>query len=81
MTVTEEEMGCRFDAFLAQRLSEFSRVRLREMIDKGAATVNDQSRKASYRMRAGDRISLVVPAERPAGPIAEDIPLDILYED
>ena len=81
MTVTEEEMGCRFDAFLAQRLSEFSRVRLREMIDKGAATVNDQSRKASYRMRVGDRISLVLPAERSAGPIAEDIPLDILFED
>ena len=81
LIVNESEAGMRFDAFLAQRLTQHSRVRLRQTIDVADALVNDAPRKAAYRMHAGDHVGVRISPVQHEGPQPEDIPLDILHED
>ncbi len=73
--------GMRLDQYLCQLFGEFSRSSVRRVIDAGGVTVNGKPAKASYKVRHGDEI-LVTPPEptRPA-PAAEDIPLEVLFED
>lgn len=62
-------------------MPEHSRARIQEWIDTGRVRVSGVLRKASYKLRAGEEID-VEPAEpRPLNAFAEDIPLEILYED
>ncbi len=80
-TVGLDEAGARLDLQLHARLPEYSRSRLQHWIGIGRVLVNGAAAKASYTPRAGDRIQ-VDPAELPPlRAVAEDIPLDILYED
>ncbi|MGO9240845.1 MAG: RluA family pseudouridine synthase [Bryobacteraceae bacterium] len=76
------DAGLRVDHFLAARLPGYSRARLQEWIEAGRVSVNGApARKASLKLRGGERI-VVQPAERkPLRAAPEEIPLDILYED
>jgi 23S rRNA pseudouridine1911/1915/1917 synthase len=80
-TVEEAEAGARLDAFLAARVPEVSRTRLKQSIDEGEATVGGRVEKPSYRLRAGETVELETP-EPPANNFEpEAIPLDVVYED
>lgn len=81
ITVDEDAVGMRLDALLAKNLADYSRAHLQEVIRAKGVTVDGKPAKASLRLRAGQSISLVVPERRREGPVAEDIPLDVLYED
>jgi 23S rRNA pseudouridine1911/1915/1917 synthase len=75
------DAGKRLDHLLHERLPEFSRSRIQTWIRDGRAPVNGATVRASYLVRSGDSIE-VEPAEAP--PLhasAEDIPIDVLYED
>ena len=75
------DSGKRLDAYLHERLPEYSRSRLQEWITAGRVRVNGEREKRSYLLR-GSEILQVDPGELPplrASP--EDLPLDILYED
>ncbi|MGD0579270.1 MAG: RluA family pseudouridine synthase [Bryobacteraceae bacterium] len=76
------DAGLRLDHFLAARLTGYSRARLQEWIEAARVSVNGApARKASLKLRGGERIE-VEPAElKPLKAFAEEIPLDILYED
>src|SRR5712675_2604018 len=77
-----EDAGKRLDQFLAARLDGVSRARVQEMIADGLVLVNDASAKASLKLRGGERITVLGEAQRaPLKAIAEEIPLDIVYED
>lgn len=54
---------------------------MREWINAAEMLINDQRRKASYAVRAGDQIAGGFPEMAREGPVPEDIPLEILYED
>jgi len=72
----------RLDRYLSQELSDLSRARIQQLIQQGCVQVNDTvctSKKIN--LKTGDRITLEIPAIQPLELIAEDIPLDILYED
>jgi 23S rRNA pseudouridine1911/1915/1917 synthase len=71
----------RLDQYLVAAFSEFSRSVVQRVIDAGGVRVNDKPAKASYRVRQGDRIRIEKPEPTHPMPVAEDIPLDILYED
>lgn len=71
----------RIDKYLANELPDLSRSRIKELIKSGAVKVNGQSTKVSYQVEAGDKITLEVPPVAPLKLEAEDIPLDIVYED
>ena len=82
ISVTSDDAGKRLDQFLATRLESVSRARVQEMIAEGLVLVNDAPAKASLKLRGGERISVLGEAQRPPlKAIAEEIPLDIVYED
>lgn len=80
-TVAPGEQGLRLDIFLSQKDAGLSRSQARRLIDGGEALVDGRPARASYRLRPGERVSLHRPPPAPAGIVAEDIPLDIRYED
>lgn len=72
----------RLDRYLAEHLPEFSRSRLQKLIEQGQVSVNGDiciSKKVT--VQEGDRIHLEIPDAEPLDLQAEEIPLDILYED
>src|SRR5215472_13238083 len=76
-----EAAGQRLDQFLAARL-DVSRVRVQEAIRQHEILLNGAPAKASSKLRGGERISILSLTERPAlRAMAEEIPLDIVYED
>jgi 23S rRNA pseudouridine1911/1915/1917 synthase len=77
-----EKGKCRLDLFLsAQEPISLSRSQIRKLIVEGNVTVNGQLAKPGYWVRESDTIVVTLPEPRPLGLVAEDIPLDILYED
>jgi 23S rRNA pseudouridine1911/1915/1917 synthase len=80
VTVDEAAAGRRLDAYLAEAIPTVSRSRVRRGIDQQLALVNGEPQRASYRVAAGERIEITVPAAA-EGPQAEPIDLDVLYED
>lgn len=77
-----ESTGDRLDRYLSQYLPEFSRSRLQQLIEQGNVQVNNSvctSKKAM--VKVGDRIQIKIPPAQPLELLAEEIPLDILYED
>ena len=72
----------RIDRFLSERLTDLSRSRIQTLIDEGYVTVNDVLCKNKKNLiKTGDRIQLTTPIATPLDLIAQEIPLDILYED
>lgn len=80
-SVAPENAGQRLDQLLAVRL-DVSRARVQQLISEEKVLVNDVPAKASLKLRGGERITVLGSAERPPlRAIAEEIPLDIVYED
>ena len=74
--------GMRLDAYLAQAIPEISRARVQLLIEAGQVRVNSLAAKAKQKLRGGEAIQIDgEPHPEPLHAIAEDIPLDILYED
>ena len=80
-TVPEELDGSRLDRCVTALHGEWSRARVRRLIDSGHVLVNGESAKPATTVVTGDRISVDEPPPQPLDLAAEDIPLDILYED
>ncbi|HLL72350.1 MAG TPA: RluA family pseudouridine synthase [Pyrinomonadaceae bacterium] len=81
-TVGATDAGARLDAFLATRVENVSRTRLKQAIEDGDVLVEGRAAtKGSYKLRAGERVELETPAPPASNFAPEDIPLDILYED
>jgi 23S rRNA pseudouridine1911/1915/1917 synthase len=79
--VLAEEKGQRLDHYLQARLPEFSRSRLQEWIKAGRVLVDAAPAKASLLLRGAERIAVEPQARPPLHAEAEDLPLDVLYED
>lgn len=73
--------GERLDVYLAHVFPDASRSALQKAIDAGAATVNGKVASKNYKLRAGDQISFLPPCMQVLAAAAQDIPLDIVYED
>ena len=76
-----EESGERIDALLARHLPQFSRSLIQKCIDSGGVSLDGKPLKKSFRVNAGDRIELLLPQTADVPLTAQDIPLDIVYED
>lgn len=76
------QSALRLDRFLTDRLENASRTFVREKIDEGLVWVNGKVCKASYTVKANDRVQ-VFQKEEPhkIEVLAENIPLDVIYED
>ncbi len=80
-TVAAEEAGARLDAFLAARVADMSRTRLKLWVEDGEVLVNQRAAKPAYKLRAGEVIELDVPPPLANNFAPEDLPLDIVFED
>lgn len=77
-----DAVGQRLDVYLtAQDELGLSRSHLQRLIEDGLVTVNGKPEKARYRLQAGDQVQVEVPTPAPLEVQAEDLPLDIVYED
>jgi 23S rRNA pseudouridine1911/1915/1917 synthase len=80
--VSPENSAQRLDQYLAAQVSEVSRARLQQLIEKGEVLVNGVAAKASLRLKGDEQIIITGPPQAPPlRAIAEEIALDIVYED
>src|ERR1700686_1678695 len=81
ISVVADDAGKRLDQLLVGHL-DVSRARVQQLISEQKVLVNNAAAKASLKLRGVERITVLGPAERPPlRAIAEEIPLDIVYED
>jgi 23S rRNA pseudouridine1911/1915/1917 synthase len=71
----------RVDKYLHGRFSNFSRVMLQEIIKEGGVKVNGKVVKPSFKISPADKIELTLPELPSKDILAQDIPLNIIYED
>ncbi len=77
-----EENCKRLDVFLSEQTDEVSRSRLKKLIEEGQVCVNGKTvAKAGEQIKAGDSVTLTVPEAVEYAVQAENIPVDILYQD
>jgi len=78
--VISDVSGERVDKFISDKLN-ISRSRIQKLIEDGLVTVNGKVIRASYKTEEADIIMVEIPEVKPVEIIAEDIKIDILYED
>lgn len=75
-----DNVSSRIDSYLSEKL-DYSRSKVVKMIKEGYILVNGKTTKNSYVVRYGDKITIKEYEEEPMDVVAENIPLDIVYED
>lgn len=81
-TVPPDAAGVRLDQWLVSQLPDVSRVRVQQLIEQKKITVNGSVPKPSMKLRGGERVVITGAVELPPlRAFAEDIPLDVVYED
>ena len=79
--VTAADAGPRLDQYLAARLPDLSRSRIQALIKCGHIARNGAAVRASETVRAGDILTVTIPPPIAVETRAQDIPLDVLFED
>lgn len=79
--IDQDSAGQRLDAFIAAAIPELTRSAVQRLIDNGFVLLDGKESKASHKLSPGEAIEVTIPAPQAATAAAEDIPLDILYED
>lgn len=80
-TIEEENVGKRLDLFISENDVDMSRSFVQGIIEKQQVKVNGQIRKSNYKLKVGDRVQVELAEPVELQVEAEDIPLDIIYED
>ena len=71
----------RLDAYISKKNENISRTNIQRLIENGNILVNGEKRKISYKVQIGDNISINIPKPKESKIKAEEIPLEIIYED
>lgn len=77
----DDNAGDRLDAYLAARLGDLSRSRIQTLIREQYITVNGHPAKPRDAVKPGDVVQVVVPEAVPLDHSAQNIPLEVIYED
>ena len=81
LVVDSEHSKVRLDAYLFEYDSNFTRSHYKNLITEGNVLVNGKQVKAGYALKVGDTVSVNLLPPKPLETKAEDIPLNIVYED
>lgn len=81
MITTTEDTGMRVDTYLADKIKDYSRSQIQDLIKQGRLTINGQIAKANYRLSSGELLVLSIPVISSPVLKPENIELDIIYED
>ena len=79
--VSNEDVSKRLDIYLSEKIENATRSYIKNLIDEENITVNGKVVKSGYKIKLGDKISATIVEKVKEDIEAEDIPLDILYED
>ena len=79
--ISAEQAKTRLDAFLFSTDSSFTRSHYKNLIDEGHVLVNGKQVKAGYALKAGDEVLVEMLPPKPLETKAENIPLNIVFED
>ncbi len=79
--IGEENVNCRIDKVIPILNKNITRAMAQKLLDEENILVNGNKIKSSYKVKLNDEISMKIPEPKETEIIAEDIPLDVLYED
>ena len=79
--VEKEDIGKRLDIYLSEKNEEITRSYIKNLIDDEKVLVNGKNVKSGYKVKLGDSIDVEIVEKQAENIVAEDIPLDIVYED
>lgn len=80
-TASETEAGIRLDKYLADMVEDLTRSAAVLLLEDGKVTVNKKSAAKNYKIKTGDEVEISIPEPVEYEAKAENIPLDIVYED
>lgn len=81
LRATTEDSGSRMDSFLASRLDGLTRSAAARLLEAGYVTLNGRPLTKNYRLTGGEEISAELPDPTETEVRAQEIPLDVVYED
>lgn len=79
--VADENVGDRIDKYITATVDDITRSAVQNLINEGNVSVNDKRIDKNYKLHKGDVIVVNIPDPVELNIIAENIPLDIVYED
>lgn len=79
--ILSHDVDRRLDVFLASVTTTLSRSHIQTLIEDNCIFVNEMPKKASYRLKKGDIVTIKIPEAKPLAIQSQDISLDIHYED
>ena len=79
--VSQEEKGKRLDAYISSANTDITRTSAQRLIEDGNILVNGKNVKVSYKIQENDKISVEIPKPKQIELKAQDIPIEIVYED
>ena len=79
--IGEENVNCRIDKLIPILNKNITRAMAQKLLDEENILVNGSKIKSSYKVKLNDEICMQIPEPKETEIIAEDIPLDVLYED
>ena len=71
----------RLDAYISSKETNLSRTNVQRLIEEGNILVNGQKKKISYKVQIGDNIEINIPEAKETTLKAENIPVEVIYED
>ena len=71
----------RLDAYISSKETKLSRTNVQRLIEEGNILVNGQKKKISYKVQIGDNIEINIPEAKETTLKAENIPVEVVYED
>jgi 23S rRNA pseudouridine1911/1915/1917 synthase len=81
LIVDKEDNGIRIDKYVAENVEDLTRTYIQKLIQDGMILVHDKQVKTNYKVSVGDVITINVPPPADLNIEAQDLPLDIIYED
>ena len=79
--VAKQNEKCRIDKYLAEQITDLTRSHIQKLIEEEEVFVNGKAVKSNYKLRESDEITVHLPVPKVLAAKAEEIPLDIVYED
>ena len=79
--IVEENEKNRLDIYISDKIDELSRMAVKRLLEEGKIYVNGIVPKASYKTNKGDKIEIQIDEPKEIKIEAQDIPIDVIYED
>ena len=81
LQANKEDAGRRVDVWLTGRLADVTRSGAQRLLEEGSVTCGGKALSKNYKLTGAEMLTVALPAPQPVDVAAQDIPLDVVYED